>query len=130
MNWMTNKPHTAWVLEIFWMVSPKASDFVEGNSTSKTLTKFDDHQNLTLSGTYKFLEWSHRKCQIFLREILCDDDQTSPSPFANFGNFLEGLTESVRLFLTVNIFIVNGSISLVWLTWEASCFANFFALFI
>ena len=28
-----------------------------------------------------------------------------------------------------NSFIVNGSISLPWLTWEAGCFANFFALF-
>ena len=38
------------------------SDFFEGNFTSKTLTKFDDHQ-ITLSGTF-------RKITDRLREIL------------------------------------------------------------
>ena len=47
------------------VVSPKVSDFFEGNSTSKTLTKFDDHQTSSLLGHI---------------------------------NFLDGLTESVRLF--------------------------------
>ena len=47
------------------MVSLKVSDFFEGNSTFKTLSKFDDHQ-------------------------------TSPS--LGLKNFLDGLTESVRLF--------------------------------
>ena len=47
------------------VVSLRESDFFEGNSTSKTLTKFDDHPN---------------------------------SPCLGLRNFLDGLTESVRLF--------------------------------
>ena len=39
-----------WDLEIFWMVSLKASAFFEGNSTSKTLTKLDDPQTLPILG--------------------------------------------------------------------------------
>ena len=66
MNWMTTNPHPVWDLKIFWTVSPKVSDFFEGNFTSKTLTKLDDPQT---------------------------------SPILGLRNFLDGLTESVRLFL-------------------------------
>ena len=60
--------HPVWDLEFFWMVSPKVSDFFEGNSTSKTLTKFHE----------------------------LDDHQTSPC--LELKKFLDGLTDSVRLF--------------------------------
>ena len=53
---MTTKAHPGWDLEIFRMVSPKVSDFFEGNSTSKTLTKFDDHQTSPLLGLKIFLD--------------------------------------------------------------------------
>ena len=61
---MTPLSH-GWDLEFNWMVSLKVSDFFEGNSSSKSLTKFDDHKN---------------------------------SPSLGLRNFLNGLTESVRLF--------------------------------
>ena len=137
---MTTKPHPGWDLKIFRIVSPKVSDFFEGNSTTKTLTKFDDHQtlpclglrnfsdgltesvrlfwgkfyfqhfnkfrlppNLALSGTSKFFRWSNRKCQTFLREILGKLRETSSGYHQTWlcmglRNFLDGLTESVRLF--------------------------------
>ena len=50
-------------------------------------------------------------------------------PSLGLRNLLDGLTESVTTFQTAKSFIVNGSICLLWLTWEAGCFANFFALF-
>ena len=63
-----------------------------------------------------------KSVRLFIRRILCEDHQTLPY----LGNFLDGLIESVRLLWG----ILNGSISRVGLTWEASCFVNFFALFL
>ena len=51
---MTTKPCPVWDLEIFWTGSPKVSDFFEGNSASKTLTKFDDHQTSPFLGLLIF----------------------------------------------------------------------------
>ena len=66
---MTTNPHLAWDLELFWIVSPKVSDIFVGNSTSMTSTKFHEL-----------------------------DDQQPSHPVWDLEFFLDGLTESVRLF--------------------------------
>ena len=43
------------------MVSLKVSDFFEGKSTSKTLTKFDDHQTSSRLGHINFLDGLTKK---------------------------------------------------------------------
>ena len=45
-----------WDLEFIWMVSLKAADFFEGNSSSKSLTKFDDHKTSPSLGLIIFLD--------------------------------------------------------------------------
>ena len=102
---MTTKPYPAWDLEIFWMVSPKVSDFFVGNSTSMTSTKFhelDGHQPSPCLGLISFWTVSPKVSDFFegnftsktLTKI--DDNQTSPS--LELRIFLDGLTKSVRLF--------------------------------
>ena len=62
---MTTKPHPVWDLKIFWTVSPKVSDFFEGNSTAKTLTKFDDHQTSPSLGLKIFLDSLTESVRLF-----------------------------------------------------------------
>ena len=59
------KTYPIWDLKIFRMVSPKVSDFFEGNSTSKTLTKFDDHQTSSLLGHINFLDGLTKGVRLF-----------------------------------------------------------------
>ena len=66
---MTTKPHPAWDLEFFWMVSPKVSDFFEGNFTSKTLTKFDDHQTSPSLGLRNFLDGLTKSVRLFCEKF-------------------------------------------------------------
>ena len=94
----------------------------EGNSTSNDLISSGYHFGMVSPRVSDFFEGNSTSKSL----IKFFDHQTSPS-LGLVRMFLDGLTESVRL--TANSFIVKGSISLVWLTWEASCFANFFALF-
>ena len=66
------KPAHVWVLEFFWIISPKVSDLFEGISTSMTLTKFDDRQSSPRLGLRNFLD-GLTEIQTFWREILCLD---------------------------------------------------------
>ena len=70
---MTTKSHPAWNLEFFWMVSPKVSDFFVRNSTSKTLTKFDDHWTSPFLGLRIFLDGFTKSVRLFWEKFYFQD---------------------------------------------------------
>ena len=102
------------------MVSPKVSEFFEE-------ILGDDLQTTPFLGLTNFWMVSLKVSDFFEGNSIWWSSNLALSGTSKFFGWSHW---ECQTFLTANSFIVNGSISLPWLTWEAGCFANFFALFI